>query len=111
MKASNAILKRLRDSISSGPLVCDFGPLPLVCAANKTTSCLTSPQLDTLFSIYNDWPGINQTYTFSHVLCGSEDTWASGNIGDGSKSNSRNHLWYLREILDLTNFTRDDLSL
>ncbi|KAM0123375.1 hypothetical protein ACHAP3_011178 [Botrytis cinerea] len=100
----------LTDSIISDPLGCNFNPLTLVCTANKTTSCLTSPQLDTLLSIYNDWVDVNQTYVFSHVLYGSEETWAGGNIGDGSESNSANQLWYMQNILGLANFTAADLS-
>ncbi|KAF7910258.1 hypothetical protein EAE99_011305 [Botrytis elliptica] len=84
----------LTDSIISDPLGCNLNRLTLVCTANKTTFCLTSPQLDTLL----------------HVLYGSEETWASGNIGDGSASNSANQLWYMQNILGLTNFTAADLS-
>ncbi|TGO27201.1 hypothetical protein BPAE_0046g00640 [Botrytis paeoniae] len=72
--------------------------------------CLTSPQLDTLLSIYNDWVDVNQTYVFSHVLYRSEETWANGNIGDGSASNSANQLWYMQKSLGLTDFTAADLS-
>ncbi|KAF7919077.1 uncharacterized protein EAE98_009397 [Botrytis deweyae] len=100
----------LTDSIISDPLGCNLNRLTLVCTANKTTFCLTSPQLDTLLSIYNDWVDVNQTYVFSHVLYGSEETWAGGNIGDGSASSSANQLWYMQNILGLTNLTAADLS-
>ncbi|TGO31415.1 hypothetical protein BHYA_0910g00020 [Botrytis hyacinthi] len=85
----------LTDLIISDPLGCNSNPLTL---------------LDTLLSIYNDWVDVNQTYVFSHVLYRSEETCASGNIGDGSASNPANQLWYTQNFLGHTNFTAADLS-
>ncbi|TGO49585.1 hypothetical protein BOTNAR_0426g00010 [Botryotinia narcissicola] len=70
----------LADSIISDPLGCNFNPLTL------------------------------SNFHFSHVHYGSEETWASGDIGDSSASNSANQLWHMQNILGHTNFAATDLS-
>jgi feruloyl esterase len=67
------------DDIISDPRRCDFHPEALLCAANVTNAtaagCLTSPQIDTLYHLYNDWVEANQTFIFPHFELGSEAQW------------------------------------
>ncbi|CAD0107253.1 unnamed protein product [Aureobasidium uvarum] len=63
------------DTIISDPNACDFNPDFLLCTPNKTTSCLTPPQLNTLHQIYSDYVDTNQTFVFPHLWMGSEAQW------------------------------------
>jgi feruloyl esterase len=67
------------DNVISDPARCDFRPEALLCAANVTNAtasgCLTSPQIDTLYHLYNDWVEANQTFIFPHFELGSEAQW------------------------------------
>lgn len=69
----------LLDKIISDPRKCDFYPEALLCSANITNQtaagCLTSPQLSTLYNIYNDYVDVNQTFVFPHLALGSEAQW------------------------------------
>jgi feruloyl esterase len=73
----------LNDNIIQDPVGCNFRPEELLCAGNVTnaTSCLTSPQIDTLYKIYTDSISDNQTFVFPHLYPGSEGQWflLSGN--------------------------------
>jgi feruloyl esterase len=65
----------LVDNIISDPEGCNFRAEALLCGGNATanvTSCLTGPQLDTLFNIYSDYVGENNTFYFSALWLGSE---------------------------------------
>lgn len=101
----------LIDSIISDPLGCNFDYLPLLCTANKTESCLSAPQLETLHKIYSDWVETNQSFVYTHALYGSEAMWnESGVYGNGSSENEATQYWYMRHILGLANFTAADLD-
>lgn len=54
----------LVDSIVSNPKGCDFVPEALLCQSNVTNQtkagCLTVPQVETLYQIYNDYVETNQ---------------------------------------------------
>jgi feruloyl esterase len=63
------------DTIVSDPNACDFNPDFLLCTPSKNTSCLTSPQLNTLHQIYSDYVDTNQTFVFPHLWLGSEAQW------------------------------------
>lgn len=69
------------DSIISDPSRCNFNIEALLCPTNTTNQteagCLFSPQLDTLYKIYNDYVETNQTFVFSHLEIGSEGQWPS----------------------------------
>ncbi|KAF2864781.1 feruloyl esterase B precursor [Massariosphaeria phaeospora] len=66
----------LIDTIISDPTGCNFRPEELLCGANSTdASCLTSPQISTLYKFYTDSVGGNQTFLFPHVNLGSENLW------------------------------------
>ena len=69
----------VKDNIISDPMSCNFRPETLLCAGNVTNStaagCLTNPQIDTLYHIYNDWVEANQTLVFPHLQLGSEAQW------------------------------------
>lgn len=69
----------LVDSIVSDPEGCNFRPEELLCGANvtngTTAGCLTSPQISTLYKIYSDSWGENQTFIFPHIYLGSEAQW------------------------------------
>lgn len=100
----------LVDSVISDPLGCNFNPLTLACGkGNTTTSCLTSPQMDTLHKIYNDWVDVNQTFVYPHVAYGSEAMFSS-QLGDGSSTSISAQLWYMQNIMGLSNFTYQDLD-
>ena len=69
----------LVDTIISDPSRCNFDIEALLCPANVTNQtaagCLTNPQLDTLYKIYNDYVDTNQTFVFPHLEIGSEAQW------------------------------------
>jgi feruloyl esterase len=69
----------LVDNIISDPARCDFQPEALLCdpdVVNATASgCLTSPQIDTLYHLYNNWVEANQTFIFPHFELRSEAQW------------------------------------
>ncbi|KAJ9627327.1 hypothetical protein H2203_003789 [Taxawa tesnikishii (nom. ined.)] len=69
----------LVDSVIQDPRRCDFYPEALLCGpgvTNQTASgCLTSPQIDTLYHIYNDYVDVNQTFVFPALALGSEAQW------------------------------------
>ncbi|MCJ1410742.1 hypothetical protein MMC19_004828 [Ptychographa xylographoides] len=66
----------LTDGIITDPARCDFHPETLICTPSSNTSeCLTSPQLDTLYLIYNNYVDTNQTFVFPHLELGSEAQW------------------------------------
>jgi len=81
----DAVLKQcdpqdgLMDNIISDPTRCDFRPEALLCGSNVTNAsasgCFTSPQIDTLYHLYNDWVEGNQTFIFPHFELGSEAQW------------------------------------
>jgi feruloyl esterase len=66
----------LMDNIISDPTRYDFRPEALLCGSNITNSttsgCLTSPQIDTLYHLYNDWVEGNLTFIFSHFELGAK---------------------------------------
>ena len=54
------------DQIVTEPYACNFSSVDLLCA-NKTSNhstCLTSPQIDTLSLMYNDWQAANGSLIF-----------------------------------------------
>ncbi|KAK5712338.1 hypothetical protein LTR15_011918 [Elasticomyces elasticus] len=69
----------LVDTIVSDPEGCNFVPEALLCGANVTNQtaagCLTVPQIETLYKIYNDYVEANQTFVFPHLELGSEAQW------------------------------------
>lgn len=69
----------LKDGIISDPNGCNFRPEELLCGANvansTTAGCLTSPQISTLYNLYNDFVGENQTFFYPHLNLGSESNW------------------------------------
>ena len=68
------------DGIIQDPYRCSFMPETLTCkpSSNKST-CLTAPQLDTLYHIYNDYVDVNQTFVFPHMALGADPTPLAGN--------------------------------
>jgi feruloyl esterase len=79
----------LTDNIISDPVGCNFRPEELLCVGNVTNAtsagCLTSPQITTLYKIYTDSMGENQTFFFPHLYPGSEGQWL---LLSGDKPNS-----------------------
>lgn len=69
----------LKDGIISDPDGCNFRPEELLCGVDVTNStsagCLTSPQISTLYNLYNDFVGENQTFFYPHLNFGSEGNW------------------------------------
>lgn len=63
------------DNIISDPLGCNFQPTTLLCGSNSTanvTGCFTGPQLDTVYNIFSDYVGENNTFIFPSFWLGSE---------------------------------------
>ncbi|EXJ66977.1 uncharacterized protein A1O5_09623 [Cladophialophora psammophila CBS 110553] len=51
----------------------NFVPERLLCThTSNKGACLTGPQLETLYYIYNDWRETNQTFVFPHFEMGSD---------------------------------------
>ncbi|PYH94355.1 feruloyl esterase B precursor [Aspergillus ellipticus CBS 707.79] len=90
----------LTDTIISDPLGCNFNPLTLLCKGNNSTDCLTSPQLDTLYQVYNDWVDVNQTFVSPHYLYGTKTSWNTA-IGTGSLSSIENQSGFAQDLLQL----------
>ncbi|KAJ9660978.1 hypothetical protein H2201_006706 [Coniosporium apollinis] len=67
----------VEDGIISDPARCNFYPEALLCSAANTnaSSCLTAPQISTLYQIYNDYVDTNQTFVFPALPLGSEPQW------------------------------------
>lgn len=67
------------DNIIMDPNGCDFEPETLLCGPGVTNQteagCLTAAQIGTLYSIYNDYVDVNQTFVFPHLELGSEAQW------------------------------------
>ncbi|KZT65310.1 tannase and feruloyl esterase [Daedalea quercina L-15889] len=68
----------LEDGIITNPYACDFRPDTLLCNSTvaNTSTCLTGPQIDTLYKIYGDWVDVNQTFVFPHLTLSSEAQWS-----------------------------------
>jgi feruloyl esterase len=64
----------LVDNIISDPQGCNFRAEALLCGGKSVnaTNCLTGPQLDTLYNIYADYLGVNNTLIFPSFWLGSE---------------------------------------
>lgn len=64
----------LVDTVVSDPEGCNFRPEALLCGSQSAnaSSCLTGPQLDTLYNIYSDYVGENNTFFFPSLTIGSE---------------------------------------
>ena len=72
----------LEDGIISRPYSCDIDFEQLLCtSSSKTSSCLTSAQVQTLYQLYSDYVETNQTFVFPHLSLGSE--WQSGILISG----------------------------
>ncbi|KAK4495008.1 hypothetical protein PRZ48_013335 [Zasmidium cellare] len=73
----------LVDGIVSDPVGCHFIPEKLLCSANvsgashSNSSCLTGPQIETLYKIYGPYYEANQTFIFPGLLPGSELQWSN----------------------------------
>lgn len=69
----------LVDTIISDPDACDFLPETLLCGpgvTNQTAAkCLTSPQISTLYNIWQDYVDVNQTFVFPAISKGAESLW------------------------------------
>ncbi|EON64415.1 hypothetical protein W97_03646 [Coniosporium apollinis CBS 100218] len=67
------------DTVISDPTRCNFNPEALLCPANVTNgtagSCLTVPQIGTLYRLHNPWYEANQTLIFPPFELGSEAEW------------------------------------
>lgn len=99
------------DGVISDPSRCNFRPETLLCTGKNitnATSCLSSPQIDTLNLLYNDWVETNQTFIFPHLEIGSEGQWQV--VVEGNEPNSLG-TDYFRYMLNLgPNFTYPDFN-
>ncbi|KAF2015237.1 feruloyl esteras-like protein B precursor [Aaosphaeria arxii CBS 175.79] len=67
----------VKDGIISSPDTCSFRPEDLLCGESPTnsTDCLTAPQISTLYKLYSDFVGENQTFFYPHLNLGTESQW------------------------------------
>lgn len=64
------------DNIISDPAGCNFNPMKLLCGAEADpTTCLTPPQLATLYKLHHDYVETNQTFVFPGLPLSSEGQW------------------------------------
>ncbi|RFU31622.1 hypothetical protein B7463_g4729, partial [Scytalidium lignicola] len=64
------------DNIISDPVGCNFNPTKLLCRPGvNASSCLTAPQLVTLYKLHHDYVETNQTFVFPGMALGSEGQW------------------------------------
>ncbi|PSS27081.1 hypothetical protein M430DRAFT_31964 [Amorphotheca resinae ATCC 22711] len=94
----------LVDGIISDPLGCDFMPEALLCRpGSDKTSCLTAPQIGTVYKIYNDWIETNNTFVFPHFFLGSEAEYTALTNTDSGVPAPLGTSW-------IQNFLRNDSS-
>ncbi|KAJ7202625.1 tannase and feruloyl esterase [Mycena pura] len=60
------------DGIITEPDDCDFRVSPLLCAANQTTGCLTSTQVETVKNVYSPMLGLNGELLYPRYSPGAE---------------------------------------
>lgn len=97
------------DNIISAPGKCAFNPETLLCTPQSNASqCLTSPQIDLLYKIYNDWVGPDNTLLFPQYTYGSEFSWSLLANGTAEDSFSAQYFRYL--ILQNLDWTVSNFS-
>jgi feruloyl esterase len=93
----------LLDGIISDPFRCDFFPETLLCGpTSNTSSCLTAPQLKTLYKIYSDWRDVNSTFVFPHYPLGSEVQYTALLDTDTGLPSPLGTSWLSNFLLNLT---------
>jgi feruloyl esterase len=97
------------DGIISDPFGCNFNFEALLCTSANTSACLTPDQLQTVYSFYNDFVDVNQTFVFPSVALGSNPTPLLGSI------NSLGYDYYQDWVYndtnwDYTQFTYADIQ-
>jgi feruloyl esterase len=61
------------DGLISDPQGCNFRPEAILCGAKSNgTNCLTGPQIDTVYNLFTDYLGENNTLIFPTFWLGSE---------------------------------------
>jgi feruloyl esterase len=101
----------LVDGIISDPFGCDFFPEVLLCGPNSNTStCLTGPQLKTLYKIYNDWRDVNDTFVFPHYSLGSEAQYVAVVDTDSGAPSPLGTSWVAKFLLNITDPTYNWLA-
>ncbi|ETS79827.1 hypothetical protein PFICI_07356 [Pestalotiopsis fici W106-1] len=97
------------DGIISDPRKCTVDYSALTCGnsnANSST-CLTSPQIDLLKKVYEDYVTESGVYVYPGLITGTESGMAS--VLNDSTGNPYG-LGYVRNFLDMANFTIDQYT-
>ncbi|KAL9090832.1 MAG: hypothetical protein Q9159_001773 [Coniocarpon cinnabarinum] len=99
------------DGIVTDPYSCHFVPEPLLCngtaGSTNSNSCLTPPQLGTLYKILNDWVDVNQTFVFPRLALGANPSSLAGVTDQPSQIG----LTYLENfLLNNTDYDYHDFS-
>ena len=82
----------LKDGIVSDPAHCSYDPAVLLCKGAEDVSCLTSPQVQSLRTLYAGGTGKDGTSIFPGLLPGDENPvwhdWVLGNAPGGASGNN-----------------------
>lgn len=93
----------LMDGIIQDPESCEFIMETLLCTPKSNSStCLTAPQLKTLYKIYHDWSGTNNTFLFPHYSLGSEAQYPFLFNTDAGTPSPYGTSWISNMVLNLT---------
>lgn len=98
------------DGIISAPKSCDFHPEALLCtspAADKS-ECLTAPQVELLYNLYNNWYEGNNEFVFPQYSYGSEFQWSmlsSGTEESGFSEQFAKYIMYQNPEWTVANFS------
>ncbi|PVH81810.1 feruloyl esteras-like protein B precursor [Cadophora sp. DSE1049] len=94
------------DGIIQTPFSCEFIPSELLCTPGKNTStCLTAPQLKTLYKFYHDWTDSDNNLLFPSYPLGSESQSPFLLNTDSSIPSSYGTSWISSMVLNLSSST------
>ena len=97
------------DGLILDPYACNFYPDTLLCTTTNQTSCLTAPQLDTLYHIYTDYLDTNQTFALPHLALGTDPTPLVG-TDETSAPNPVGTTWVQNFLYNTSTWSYTDYS-
>ncbi|KAK0099373.1 hypothetical protein ONS96_008404 [Cadophora gregata f. sp. sojae] len=96
----------LTDGIIQSPYSCEFDPSVLLCTPGRNTStCLTAPQLKTLYKFYHDWTDSDNNLLFPSFPLGSESQSPFLLNTDSGIPSSYGTSWVSNMVLNLSSTT------
>ena len=96
----------VEDGIIQSPFSCQFIPSTLLCTPSQNTStCLTAPQLKTLYKFYHDWTDSDNNILFPSYPLGSESQSPFLLNTDSSIPSSYGTSWISSMVLNLSTST------